>query len=71
MDHGNWFSGMGFLMWIILLGIPAVLVVGIWRLATQGRGTKNFPLEELKARYARGDITQNEFEQIKKDLRKD
>jgi uncharacterized membrane protein len=71
MDHGNWFSGMGLLMWFVVLGIPAVLGIGVYLLLTQGRGFGSTPQEELQRRYAQGDISREEYEHIKSELKKD
>jgi putative membrane protein len=73
-----WFmhGGMGWWMvfggiWMILFwgGLIALIVWGISRLARRGSATgKQTPLEIVKERYARGEITKEQFEQIKKDL---
>jgi len=58
-------------MWILLL---IVIVVLIWFLV-RGSGTGGFqstpretPLDILKKRYARGEITKEQFDEMKKDL---
>ncbi len=51
---------------ILVIGIAAYLIyINMER--KNGR-TEDSPLETLKKRYARGEITFEEFEQIKKDL---
>ncbi len=64
---------LGF-FWLLFL---IAIVVGLIYLAqsTIGRqniskklGPKEDPLEILKTRYAKGEISKEEFEQIKKDL---
>lgn len=73
---GYWLGGMGW--WMALAGILCVAFWGglIWltvwgvnRIA--GRGTAaaiSKPLEIARERYARSEITREQFEQIKKDL---
>jgi putative membrane protein len=58
-------------IWMVLLwgGLIALIVWGITRLTrhnlSAGRQT---PLDIARERYARGEITREEFDQIKKDL---
>lgn len=75
-----WHEGMGWWMvfgsiWILLFwgGIIALIVWGIKKLTERsGPGTgsseKSSPLDIAKERYARGDISREEFERMKKDL---
>jgi len=70
--HGGtgWWMVFGGL-WMILFwgGLIALIVWGINRLARRGSAAdKLAPLDIAKERYARGEITREEFEQIKKDL---
>lgn len=70
-----YFPGMGW--WMVVAGIAivsflvALVALGVWavRQLTRRdiRGTGP-PLEIAKARYARGDISSEEFERIKRDL---
>ena len=72
-----WWSDMwwGGGMWIYPLIIVTILLVGVYLIVL--RGNRRSPqssertetaLDMLKKRYARGDISKEEFEQIKKDL---
>lgn len=74
------FDGSGMMspgMGIFMLLFWGVVIIGIvlavrW-LAGQGRsghvdGADKAPLDILKQRYARGEITREEFERMKKDL---
>jgi len=57
--------------WMIIFwgGIIALIVWGIKKLTDRGgTSSKRDPLDVAKERYARGEISREEFEQIKKDL---
>ena len=65
------FWGGGVVMWLLLLVLVIVLVYFLVR----GLGTGGWrpppsetPLDILKKRYARGEITKEQFEEIKRDL---
>ena len=69
-------SGMGWWMmfgglWMVVLwgGLIALIVWGIKKVSERGGSTpKHSPLDMAKERYAKGEISREEFEQIKKDL---
>jgi uncharacterized membrane protein len=74
---GYWFGGMWW--WMAFAAIFCVLfwggliwlaVWGINKATGHGNGTAaiNSPLEIAKGRYARSEITKEQFEQLKKDL---
>lgn len=69
-DHMNWGWGGGLMMilWILVL---AALIFWIVRVA-QRNGNQPYQPESaidiLKKRYARGEISKEEFEERKKDL---
>ncbi|MBN2464686.1 SHOCT domain-containing protein [candidate division WOR-3 bacterium] len=81
MWHHGWTAGfggigmMGFglIFWLLLIGGIVVLVV--WAVRTSsGRGAgvsghEPDALEIARRRYARGDISKEQFEQLKQDLR--
>ena len=82
--HWGWgmdgFGGGGmFLMMIVLLlffvGLVALVGLGIWALVRSSRrgsaaplGTGGRALDVLQERYARGEITREQYEQMKRDL---
>jgi len=74
---GYWFGGMWW--WMAIAGILCVLFWGgiIWLVVwginkvtghRTGTAALNSPLEIAKERYAKSEITRDQFEQIKKDL---
>jgi putative membrane protein len=74
----DWYGGMGWWMMfggLLMLafwgGIIALVVWGVKKLVEHGgSGTaqKRDPLDIAKERYAKGEISKEEFAQIKKDL---
>ncbi|MCX5991257.1 MAG: SHOCT domain-containing protein [Chloroflexi bacterium] len=69
---GWWPVVGGVFMLLFWGGIVALVIWGISRMA-RGRGCgpgsrEGGPLDIAKNRYARGEISREEFEQIKKDL---
>jgi putative membrane protein len=68
---GWWGIGMMIIMVVFWGGIIALIVWAIMRFA-RGSGSnisaRRDPLEIAKERYARGEITKEQFEQIKRDL---
>ncbi|MFQ6121620.1 MAG: SHOCT domain-containing protein [Dehalococcoidales bacterium] len=69
-------EGMGWWMvfgsaWMVIFwgGLIALIIWGISRLSSRtGTPSKHDPLDIAKERYAKGEITKKEFEQLKKDL---
>jgi len=74
--HDGWMggTGMGIGMWIfwILLIVGVVLVVRALTGRTAGSSTDRYesPLDILKARYARGEIGEDEFRRRRDELQK-
>lgn len=69
-DVGGWWMLFGGI-WMIVFwgGLIALVVWGVRRLTGRTCPVSHHdPLEIAKQRYARGEITKAEFEQIKKDL---
>jgi putative membrane protein len=58
-------------LWMVLFwgGLIALVVWGITKLTKRSdSASKRDPLDVAKERYAKGEISREEFEQIKKDL---
>jgi putative membrane protein len=69
-EGAGWWMVFGGI-WMVLFwgGLIALIAWGISRLTRHNVSAgKATPLEIAKERYARGEITREEFEQIKKDL---
>ncbi len=71
-EFGWWGMGMGGLAMIIFWGLLIFAVAMAVRWVMQQSGSSSTraqtPLEILQARYARGEIEREEFEQKKRDL---
>ena len=73
-DWGNWGWGMGLMMFLGVLFWGAIIALIVWvvvRLTVRGTasgGGKQNPLDIARERYARGEITREQYEQLKKDL---
>jgi putative membrane protein len=57
---------------VLILFWVGVVALALWAVDTLGRGTKAgarpTPIDIAKERYARGDISRDQFEQIRRDL---
>lgn len=77
MGSGNMMGGAFGLGWILSLVFYVLIIAGIvlliWWLVRQSTGTASTPkgkkaLEILDERYAKGDISEKEYNKIKKDI---
>lgn len=73
MMYGNQWGGLfSFIFMILILAAIVVGVVALLRRlpqgSTQGEGSKTGALDLLNQRYAKGEITQEEYRNIKKDI---
>jgi len=64
--------GIGLLFWLVIIGGVVALVVWLVR-SSSHRGTGSSPqgpdaLEIARRRYASGEISKEQFEQLKKDF---
>ncbi len=75
MHWGDYGWGMGF-GWIFMIIFWGLVILGIvYLIQVVSKGTKKedteTPLDILKKRYARGEITKEEYERMKDDLTRD
>lgn len=65
MMHGDYW-GMGWAMWLI----PIIIVVLIIFLTRNNnvQSQKETPLDILRKRYAKGEITKEQFDEMKKNI---
>lgn len=70
MDGYGWGDGIIMaLIWLLFLVFIVFVVMRLLRHRDWTPGSQSDPIEIAKARYARGEITKEQFEQIKKDLK--
>lgn len=70
MDSNDW--GIGLLMMLIWLAFFAVITFVIVRALREREGSNRHsgnPIDIAKERYAKGEITKAQYEQLKKDLK--
>ena len=66
---GWWMAFGGLWMVVFWGGLIALIVWGIKKVTERGGSTpKHDPLDMVKERYAKGEISREEFEQIRQDL---
>lgn len=63
------FAGGGLFMWLIVLLVVGLVVYFLVQSTMSGKSPIREDAQEiLKKRYARGEISKDEFEKMKKDL---
>lgn len=68
-DWGHMHYGFGgVLTWLLVAAVVAVVIFLIVKGSKAGGESEETPLEILKKRYAKGEISKQEFEKIKKDI---
>ena len=69
-DGMGWWMGFGSILFVIFWGaVVALFVWGIRKTSEKGSSNgKTNPLDIAKERYAKGEISKEEFDNIKKDL---
>lgn len=72
-DHMMGYGGYGgMFMWLIWIVIAAVIIYFVFNLSKRNGKSidseNESPIEILKRRYAKGEITKDEFDRIKKEI---
>ncbi len=67
-DFGLGHMGFGWLFWIVLLIVGFFLIKGSLSGNRSNQDSGQSALEILKQRYAKGEISKDEFERMKRDL---
>lgn len=66
---GWWWAFGGLFMLLFWAGLIVLIVWGVMKIVKGGGSAKKSdPLDIAKERYAKGEISKEEFEQFKKDL---
>jgi len=69
---GTWMMGIGLVFWMLIVaGVVALVVWAVRNSSQRGLGTSPHgpdALEIARRRYASGEISKEQFEQLKKDL---
>lgn len=69
MDGANWVWGtLSILFWLAVLIVVTLLIMRIPRRHDTDEDTKKDPLDIAKERYAKGDISKDEFDRLSRDL---
>ena len=72
MDGWGWAAGMGFVGWLLRIVFWIIVIWIIIWLVRRGRpcggGERGRAMDILKERYAKGEITKEQFEDMKKDV---
>ncbi len=73
MMQGQWWMwglgmGLGGLAILICCGVLLISLALVARAVGVGRGRHGSPLDVLERRYAAGDMTREQYEQMRKDL---
>jgi len=68
MGYGGYglFGGLGMVIWIVIVALAIWALVALFN--NRATRPEQSPLEILKRRYARGEISQAEFEQARRNL---
>jgi len=69
-DYGHGESVWGWILMLLVMGLLVLAAVVIVRLVSSGsNNTANDAMDTLKHRYAKGEITKKQFEEMKKDIK--
>jgi putative membrane protein len=68
----SWTGWLTMFFWLLLIvGVILLIVWGVRQLAGRSTGAQERPLAILQQRYARGEISSEEYERIRVDLLRD
>jgi putative membrane protein len=69
-DFGGWWMWIGgIFMFLFWGGLIALVIWGVNRFTERDKAVRTHtPIDVAKERYARGEISREEFDQIRKDL---
>jgi putative membrane protein len=65
---GPWFGGLGLIFWMLILAGLGLVVAWAVRQPSRPDQRNDQPLDILKSRYARGELTREQYEQMRRDL---
>jgi putative membrane protein len=71
LGHMMYYGFGGGFMWLLIIIVIGVLIYLVLRQTKAGEGkgpSGETPVDILKKRYARGEITRDEFDRMKKDI---
>lgn len=69
MDYGfGWFWVLGFLFWVLFFVLLVLSIIWLYRNLSGRTSLTSSPSETLKLRYAKGEISKKEFEEMKKQI---
>lgn len=69
MGYDGWGWGIMMLFWMALFVVGVIIAIRLLnKNDTSAEGHKVDPLSIIKERYAKGEITKEQFTQLKKDL---
>src|SRR4030066_2249623 len=69
MNYGYGFGGMFmWILFIIVIGVVVYFIVQSAGAKTSGGAPHETPLDILKKRYAKGEITKEDYDRMKRDL---
>jgi len=64
----GWWMLFGGVLWLVFLGTLVYLFTEVFDRTTGPGSQRESPLEIAKRRYAAGEITKEQYEQLRKDL---
>ena len=68
-DHGDWFISLIItILGILFIALVVMLIVKLSKDSKPRIGNKSNHIDIIKERYAKGEITKEEFDELKKDL---